>query len=76
MRGAELVDAVRRVAAGHTLFVAATVALVEPRSIAHDRDRLALLTDRECQLLQLLGEGLSNREIGGRLRLEEKTVKN
>jgi len=67
---------VRRVAAGHTLFVAATIALSEPRSNGHDRDRLTLLTDRERQLLQLLGEGLSNREIAERLRLEVKTVKN
>lgn len=74
--GAELVAAVRRVAAGHTLFVAATRQPAEPNSNGHHQDRLALLTDRQRQLLQLLGEGLSNREIGERLRLEEKTVKN
>ncbi|MGK5171960.1 LuxR C-terminal-related transcriptional regulator [Geodermatophilus sp. CPCC 205761] len=74
--GAELVAAVRRVAAGHTLFVAATSPLPEPSSNGHHRDRLTLLTDREGQLLQLLGEGISNREIAERLRLEVKTVKN
>ena len=76
VRGRELVAAVRRVAAGHTLFVAAAVAQSEPASDGPHRDRLTLLTDRERQLLQLLGEGLSNREIAERLRLEVKTVKN
>ena len=73
VHGAELVAAVRRVAAGHTLFIAPTIQQSEPGSISH---RLTLLTDRERQLLQLLGEGLSNREIAERLRLEVKTVKN
>ena len=76
VRSVELVAAVRRVAAGHTLFVAATVALAELSSNGHHWDRLTPLTDRERQLLQLLGEGLSNREIAERLRLEVKTVKN
>jgi DNA-binding NarL/FixJ family response regulator len=76
VRSTEIVAAVRRVAAGHTLFVATTPSTSEPTSDRHHRDPLTLLTDRERQLLQLLGEGLSNREIAERLRLEVKTVKN
>jgi DNA-binding NarL/FixJ family response regulator len=76
VRGAELVAAVRRVAAGQTLFDAVTIALSGPVSNGHREDRLALLTDRERQVLQLLGEGPSNREIAERLRLEVKSVKN
>ena len=75
-RSAELVAAVRRVAAGHTLFVAAPIAPSEPSPHGHHQHRLALLTGREPQLLQLLGDGLSNREIAERIGLEVKTVKN
>ena len=74
VRSAELVAAVRRVAAGQTLFDAATIAL--SGSNGHREDRLALVTYRELQLLQLLGQGLSNREIAERLPLEVTTVKN
>ena len=76
VHGEQLVAAVRRVAAGQTLFDAATIALSGPISNGHHEDRLALLTDRERQVLQLLGEGLSNREVADRLGLGVKTVKN
>ena len=39
-------------------------------------DRLADLTEREREILELIGEGLTNRQIGERLYLAEKTVKN
>ncbi|MEM8707079.1 MAG: response regulator transcription factor [Actinomycetota bacterium] len=41
-----------------------------------DEERLAELNDRERQLLELVAEGLTNRQIGDRLHLSEKTVKN
>jgi two-component system, NarL family, response regulator DevR len=39
-------------------------------------DRVAALTAREHQILGLIGEGLTNRQIGTRLHLAEETVKN
>lgn len=39
-------------------------------------DRLASLTDQERRILDLIGEGLTNRAIGERLHLAEKTIKN
>ena len=39
-------------------------------------ERLELLTDQERIVLRLIGEGLTNRQIGDRMGLAEKTVKN
>ena len=78
IRGNSLVDAIRQVAAGNSLMDPA----VTERLLARLRDgepkdeRLASLTDRERQVLTLISEGLTNREIGKRLFLSEKTVKN
>ena len=76
VRGQDLVTAVREVAAGHSLLDPVTTARVLDRMRAHDTDELANLTDRERKVLELLGEGLTNRQIAERLFLAEKTVKN
>jgi two-component system response regulator DevR len=76
VRGQDLVTAVREVAAGHSLLDPVTTARVLDRMRAHDADELATLTDRERKVLELLGEGLTNRQIAERLFLAEKTVKN
>jgi DNA-binding NarL/FixJ family response regulator len=46
------------------------------RSDAVRKDPLDVLTDQERKILDLIGEGLTNREIGARMYLAEKTVKN
>jgi DNA-binding NarL/FixJ family response regulator len=72
VRGADLVSAVRTVAAGGTL---AGGPGPRPRSDG-DVQRLAALTEQERTVLALIGEGLTNRQIGDRMGLAEKTVKN
>ena len=77
VRGPALVSAVRTIAAGGTLFddVGPKVPRARPPSAAGG-DRLGLLTDQERTVLRLIGEGLTNRQIGERMGLAEKTVKN
>jgi DNA-binding NarL/FixJ family response regulator len=74
--GPALADAVLRVAAGRTAFGPEAVAALAADGADRDGDLLRELTGQECRILRLIGEGLSNREIGERLRLAEKTVKN
>jgi DNA-binding NarL/FixJ family response regulator len=78
IRTTDLVDAVRRVAAGQNLLDPAVTARVleRLRRGPQQDERLARLTDQEHQVLELLAEGLTNRQIGERLHLAEKTVKN
>jgi len=79
IRGQNLIDGIRRVAAGGTLISAAVSArvragLTEPvSSLPGDP---ADLTLRERQVLELIADGLTNRQIGESLGLAEKTVKN
>ncbi|WP_368497360.1 response regulator [Herbiconiux sp. A18JL235] len=79
VRGTRLTDAVKAVAAGRTLTDPALASRVaermrspEPRS----DPRFASLSGRERQILALIADGLTNRQIGERLTLAEKTVKN
>ncbi|MEU3352040.1 response regulator transcription factor [Streptomyces sp. NPDC037389] len=80
IRGNELLSAVRDVAAGKSLLdpVATARVLERLRDGRNSRgdDRLASLTDQERRILDLIGEGLTNRSIGERLHLAEKTIKN
>lgn len=78
IRGNDLVGAVRSVAAGESLLDAEATARVMARLRVHvgRKDPLAALTEQERRILDLIGEGLTNRQIGERLFLAEKTVKN
>jgi DNA-binding NarL/FixJ family response regulator len=77
VRGPALISAVRTVAAGGTLFEEVSAGANRRRPPrAAGSDRLRLLTDQERTVLELIGEGLTNRQIGGRMGLAEKTVKN
>jgi two-component system, NarL family, response regulator DevR len=68
--GHDLVGAVRQVAAGNSL--------IDPSLTARvlDRVRNGPVTVQELKLLGLIAEGLTNRQIGERMFLAEKTVKN
>ena len=76
--GADLVAAVRTVAGGESLLDPRLAAKVMAKLRAADerRDPLAQLTTQEQKVLELIGEGLTNRQIAERMFLAEKTVKN
>ncbi|MGW6548140.1 response regulator [Streptomyces massasporeus] len=81
IQGSDLVAAVRTVARGQSLLdPSATTKLMARlrggQQKAEEPDTLPGLTDREREILALIGEGLTNRQIGQRLYLAEKTVKN
>ena len=78
IRGSDLTGAVRTVARGGSLLDPRATASVMSRlrDQATVQDPLQGLTEREREILELIGEGLSNRQIGERMFLAEKTVKN
>jgi len=78
IRGTDLVGAVRTVASGESMLdpEAASRVMKRMREQATRSDPLAGLTDQERRILELIGEGLTNRQIGERMFLAEKTVKN
>lgn len=78
VRGSDLVDSVRRVAAGQSLLDPTVTAKVldRLRRGPEEDQGVEQLTDQERKILDLLAEGLTNRQIGERLYLAEKTVKN
>ncbi|GAU70516.1 putative two-component response regulator [Streptomyces sp. NBRC 110611] len=83
IQGADLVSAVRTVAAGQSMLDpgATTMLMARLRGAQAaeqqpEPEALSGLTAREREILALIGEGLTNRQIGRRLYLSEKTVKN
>ncbi len=78
IRGNELLDTVRRVAAGQSaLDPAVTQQVLERLRRGPEEDpALAPLTPQERRILELIGEGMTNRQIAGEMYLAEKTVKN
>jgi two-component system response regulator DevR len=78
IKGSDIVDAVRRVAAGQSLLdpdVTQRV-LERLRRPPEEDERLASLTGQERRILELITEGLTNRQIAEQMYLAEKTVKN
>jgi DNA-binding NarL/FixJ family response regulator len=82
IRGSDLVSAVRTVASGQSMLDPATTARLmrslraDPTETPTVAPELASLSPRERDILALIGDGLTNREIGNKLYLSEKTVKN
>lgn len=78
INGSKLVEQVRAAAAGRTMLHSAVTRQVATRAAADDRDdpRFGSLNLRERQVLALIADGLTNRQIGDQLDLAEKTVKN
>ena len=78
IRGTDLVDTVRRVAAGQSMLDPAVTqrVLERIRSGVEAPNELSSLTEQERRILLHIAEGLTNREIGAKMFLAEKTVKN
>jgi DNA-binding NarL/FixJ family response regulator len=76
--GIDLINAVRTVGAGGSLLDPKTTAalLNRIRREREDQDPLHALSEQERAVFDLIGEGLTNRQIGERIHLSEKTVKN
>ena len=78
VRGSELVEGIRTVASGASLLDPAltTRVLERLRHEADSDDELSALSPQERVLLDHIAEGLTNRQIGERMHLAEKTIKN
>jgi two-component system response regulator DevR len=78
VKSEEIIDAVRRVARGESLLDPAVTGRVldRLRKGPEQDERLANLSPQERNILELIADGLTNRQIGERIHLAEKTVKN
>ena len=76
IRGNDLVDAIRRIAGGAVLLDAAEAKMALKRLRSSEEGRLLDLTPQEARIFDLIGEGMTNRQIAAEMYLAEKTVKN
>jgi DNA-binding NarL/FixJ family response regulator len=77
VRGTDLLDAIRRVGRGESLLDPLLTGKVLERLRAKpEQDELAGLTDQERRILELIADGMTNRQIADEIYLAEKTVKN
>ena len=78
IRSQEIVDAIRRVGAGQSLLDPSVTSSVLERVRRGNKedDPLAQLTDQERRILELIADGLTNKEIADDVSLSDKTVKN
>lgn len=74
--GTDLIDAVHRVGRGESLLDPAVTVKVLDRLRAGNNDPLNQLSNQERRVLELIGEGKTNRQIAEAMYLAEKTVKN
>lgn len=78
IRGNDLVEAIRQISQGRSLLdPALTQRVLERLRQGEKHDELDdVLSEQEKRILELIGEGLTNRQIGEQMHLAEKTVKN
>lgn len=78
IRGTDLIAAIRQVAAGNSLLDPSVTerVLQRLRNGNKENDELSGLTEQEKTILNLIGEGMTNRQIGEQMHLAEKTIKN
>jgi len=78
IKNLDLLDAIRRVANGESLHDSISEEKIKARlrEISSPAGVVGKLTDQERKVLELIGEGLTNRQISVRMFLAEKTVKN
>jgi len=76
IRGHKLIESIRRIGAGETLLRRDVTRQVVAEFTQPNAPTMPALSLRERQVLDLIADGLTNRQIGERLELAEKTVKN
>lgn len=76
IRSAELIDSIRKVAGGRQLLDDAEIRMAMRRLRDSEEGRLQDLTPQEQRIFDLIGDGMTNRQIAQEMYLAEKTVKN